>query len=99
MRSTFLAIAMLAAYLAAIAFAHAEPTGDLYAFCDSTWATQCNERVLMLKDVCDETLRTYTDGSKRFWCYRVDAASRDAYLSTLDPDVREKTFDAWREGR
>jgi len=99
MRSTFLAIAMLAAYLAAIAFAHAEPAGDLYAFCDATWETQCNERALMLKDVCEETLREWTDGSPRFWCFRVPDAARDAYLRTVEPKVREKTFEAWREGR
>jgi len=29
----------------------------------------------------------------------VDDATRDAYLDTLEPDVRENTFRAWREGR
>ena len=99
MRSTLIAIAMLAAYVAAIIFAHAEPTGDLYAFCDAEWATQCDERALMLRGVCEDTLREWTDGSSRFWCFRVDGATRDAYLRTVEPRVREKTIEAWREGR
>jgi len=99
MRSTILAIAMLAAYLAAIAFAHAEPAGDLYAFCDKTWSVPCNIRALMLKDVCEDTIRTWTDSSERFRCIRVDPATRDAYLRSVEPRVREKTFEAWREGR
>ena len=101
MRSTLVAATLIAIYPSAIfaTQAHSEPAGDLYAFCDSTWATQCNKRALMLKDVCEETLREWTDGSPRFWCFRVPDAARDAYLRTVDPQVREKTFEAWREGR
>ena len=101
MRSTIIAIIMLAGFAFAIIDreAHAEPAGDLYAFCDSTWAAPCNERALMLKDVCEDTIRTWTDGSERFTCAPVNAATRDAYLETVDPDVRENTFRAWREGR
>jgi hypothetical protein len=73
--------------------------GDLYAFCDSTWTKNCDIHVLMLKDVCEGTVQDYTDNSSRFWCERVDAATRDAYLETLEPQIREKTFEAWREGR
>ena len=101
MRFAIFAATLIGLYLAAIysTRAHAEPTGHLYAFCDSTWKSPCNERALMLKDVCEDTIRTWTDGSERFSCAPVNAATRDAYLETVDPDVRENTFRAWREGR
>jgi hypothetical protein len=81
------------------AWARAQPSGDLYAFCDSTWAENCDIHALMLKDVCETTVRDYTDNSPRFWCALVDGVTRDAYLETLEPQIREKTFKAWREGR
>lgn len=73
--------------------------GDLYAFCDAEWSEPCATKALMLKDVCEDTIRTYTDGSKRFSCALVNAATRDAYLKMIEPYVREETFKAWREGR
>jgi len=73
--------------------------GDLYSFCDSDWKEVCDQDVLMLKDVCEETVREWTDGSDRFSCAVVDDATRDAYLDTLEPEIRENTFEAWREGR
>ena len=101
MRSILIAILMLAGFALAVLTreAHAQPAGDLYAFCDAEWKEPCNERALMLKDVCEDTIRTWTDGSPRFSCAPVNAATRDAYLETVDPDVRENTFRAWREGR
>ena len=76
-----------------------EIRGDLYAFCDTDWAEICDQKALMLKDVCEETVREWTDGSDRFSCAVVDDATRDAYLSTLEPRIREKTLRAWRDGR
>ena len=74
--------------------------GNLYAFCDSEQTADiCDQHVLVLKDVCEETVWEWTDGSDRFSCAVVDDATRDAYLDTLEPDVRENTFRAWREGR
>ena len=73
--------------------------GDLYAFCDAEQTDPCDTRALMLKDVCEDTIRTYTDGSARFTCAPVSAAARDAYLATLEPDKLTNTFRAWREGR
>jgi hypothetical protein len=76
-----------------------ETRGDLYAFCDAEWTQPCNTHALMLKDVCEKTLREWTDGSKRFSCAPVNAATRDAYLATVDKDVRERTIEAWAAGR
>ena len=101
MRSVIVAIILLAGFAFAIwaREAHAGQDGDLYAFCDGQLPTQCNERALMLKDVCETTLRYYTDGPPRFWCYRVDQAAIEAYLKTVDRDVYERTIEAWRAGR
>lgn len=77
----------------------ANATDDLYAFCDSTWRSPCNELALMLKDVCEDTIRTWTNGSSRFSCAPVNAATRDAYLESVERDVREKTIQAWKAGR
>lgn len=79
--------------------ANQQPAGDLYAFCDTDWTDVCDQQALMLKDVCEDTVRTYSDGSDKLSCAVVDATTRDAYLETLEPDIREKTFQAWREGR
>jgi hypothetical protein len=75
-----------------------QPAGDLYALWDAVEGTG-NISDLMLKDVCEDTVRAYGDGSKRFSCVLVDTATCDAYLSTLDLAERERTFKAWREGR
>lgn len=101
MRSIIVAIALMLFYLAAIfaTRAHAEPAGGLYAFCDAEWKEPCATKALMLKDVCEDTIRTYTDGSKRFSCAPVNAETRDAYLKMIEPYVRDETFQAWREGR
>lgn len=102
MPSVLIAILMLAGLALAVLTreAHAEPAGDLYAFCDAEWKEPCATKALMLKDVCEDTIRTYGDDQwERFWCARVDAATRDAYLGMVEPDVRENTFRAWREGR
>jgi len=87
------------ALAALVGLARAEPAGSLYAFCDSDWPEICDQKALMLKDVCEETVREWTDGSDRFSCAVVDDATRDAYLSTLEPRIREKTLRAWRDGR
>jgi hypothetical protein len=76
-----------------------EIKGQLWAFCDTEWAEVCNQDALMLKDVCEATVQMYDDGSDRFSCAVVDDATRDAYLAKVEPDVREKTIKAWREGR
>jgi hypothetical protein len=94
-----LTIALSLIVFGLVGMARAEPIGDLYAFCDTSWPDVCDQQALMLQDVCAETVRTYGDGSDRFSCAVVDAATRDAYLDTLEPDIREKTFQAWREGR
>lgn len=73
--------------------------GDLYAFCDAEQTDPCYTFHLMLKDVCAETIRELTDGSARFTCAPVNAATRDAYLRMLEPDKLANTFRAWREGR
>ena len=73
--------------------------GALYAFCDTEWAEVCDQKALMLKDVCEETVRMYGDGSDRFSCAVVDDATRDAYMSTVDRDVYERTIEAWAAGR
>jgi hypothetical protein len=79
--------------------AHVQPAGNLYSFCDAERKDACNPHALMLKDVCEATVRSYTDGSDRFSCGLVDAATRDAYLRTLDWRVFKETLRAWREGR
>jgi hypothetical protein len=73
--------------------------GGLYALCDAEGSAPCNTLALMLKDVCEDTVRTYGDGSDRFSCAVVDDATRDAYMRSVNPDVRERTVQAWREGR
>ena len=73
--------------------------GDLYAFCDAELTDPCDTLHLMVKDVCAETIRELTDGSARFSCALADAATRDAYLASLEPDKLANTFRAWGEGR
>ena len=73
--------------------------GKLYAFCDTEWAEVCNQNVLMLRDVCEQTVEMYGGGDPRFSCAAVDDATRDAYLEMPEPDIREKTFQAWAAGR
>ena len=60
--------------------------GDLFAFCDAEQTDPCDTLHLMVKDVCAETIRELTDGSARFSCALADAATRDAYLRTLESD-------------
>ena len=74
-------------------------SGSLYAFCDTDWPEVCNQKVLMLKDACEQTVELYGGGDPRFSCAVVDDATRDAYLETLDPDMRERTVEAWAAGR
>jgi hypothetical protein len=76
-----------------------EIRGDLYAFCDTDWAEICDQKALMLKDVCEETVREWTDGSDRFSCAVVDDSTRNVYMSTVDRDVYERTIEAWIAGR
>ena len=73
--------------------------GNLYAFCDAEQTDPCDTLHLMVKDMCAGTIRELTDRSARFTCAPVNAATRDAYLRTLDPDDLANTFRAWREGR
>jgi len=86
-----------------VAMARADelPKGDLYAFCDSDAEKYeiCNQSALMLKDVCEETVRVYTDSSDRFSCAQVDDATRDAYMQSVERDVYERTIEAWEAGR
>ena len=99
--SILIAILMLAGLAVAIwaREAHAETSGDLYALCDSDWTEPCNTKALMLKDVCEDTIRVYTDGSPRFSCAAVNAETRDAYMKTVTRDVYERTIEAWAAGR
>ena len=73
--------------------------GDLFSFCDAEATDPCDTLHLMVKDVCADTIRELTDGSARFSCALVNAATRDAYLRTLEPDKLANTFRAWGEGR
>ncbi len=73
--------------------------GALFAFCDAEQTDPCDTTHLMVKDVCEDTIRELTDGSARFSCAPVNAATRDAYLRTLEPDKLANTFRAWREER
>ena len=73
--------------------------GDLYGFCDSDWKTTCDMEALMLKDVCEQSLQTYAAGDDRFWCVKATPFQRDAYMRKLEPAIREKTIEAWRQGR
>ena len=75
------------------------PAGELYAFCDTDWPEVCNQKVLMLKDACEQTVEVYGNGSDRFSCAVVDDATRDAYMRTVDRDVYERTVEAWAAGR
>lgn len=74
-------------------------SGALFAFCDAEQSDPCDTLHLMVRDVCAETIRELTDGSARFTCERVSFAERDAYLDTLEPKIRAKTIDAWKDGR
>jgi hypothetical protein len=71
--------------------------GDLYAFCDTEWKTKCNGLVLMTKEACDDTLEFYTVNDPRFSCEKVDQKTLDAYVAKLNPDVRAKLFEYWKE--
>jgi hypothetical protein len=103
MRSVLFAILMIAAlaYVVWTREARAQYVGpaNLYAFCDIELKEPCNTKALMLKDVCEDTIRTWTDGSARFSCAPVNAMTRDVYMSTVDRDVYERTIEAWVAGR
>ena len=73
--------------------------GELYAFCNAEWKEVCNQKVLMLKDTCEQTVEMYGGGDSRFSCAAVDDATRDAYMRTVDRDVYERTVEAWAAGR
>ena len=98
MRSVLIATLLLAGLAWAIGVREAR-AGDLYAFCDTEWPEICDQHALMLKDVCEQTVEIYGDESGRFSCAVVDDATRDAYMSTLDRDVYERTIEAWAAGR
>ena len=94
-----IAVALIVVGVVGMARSQTPAKGELYAFCDTDWPEVCDQKALMLKDVCEMTVETYGGGDGRFSCAVVDHATRDAYMKSVDRDVYERTIEAWAAGR